>query len=106
SGDRPILEQRARSQTIPRRLSQRARILLASADGASTKQISAELGLSRTKVQRWLDRYETEGLAGIEHDRPRTGRPRRITPGVEDEIMRITLETQAPRGTGWSSRLL
>src|SRR5688572_22901730 len=106
SGDRPILEGWVRSRTISPRVVQRAHILLASADGSSTKQISTELGLSRTKVQRWLDRYEAQGLEGIDHDRPRTGRPRRITAGVEDEIARITLETQPPHGTHWSSRLM
>src|SRR5688500_1785010 len=106
SGDRPILEGRVRSRTLPPRLTERARILLASADGASTEQISTELGLSRSKVQRWLDRYEAQGLEGIDHDRPRTGRPRRITSDVGDEIVRITLETQPPHGTHWSSRLM
>ena len=57
-------------------------------------------------VQRWLNRYEAEGLAGLE-DRPRPGRPRtRITPEVEAEIVRRTLEEDPPSGTHWSTRLM
>ena len=106
AGDRPILEQWAESGTHPARLARRARILLASAAGHATNQISAELGLSRTNVRRWLDRYEAKGLAGIDHDRPRTGRPRRITADVEWEVVRMTMETEPPRGKRWSTRLM
>ncbi len=33
-------------------------------------------------LKRWLDRYEAEGLEGLD-DRPRPGRPREITPEIE-----------------------
>ncbi len=84
-----------------------------SAPGSSSARLAAcragpagKYSLSLPTVQRWLNRYEAEGLAGLE-DRPRPGRQRtRITPEVEAEIVRGTLEEAPPRGTHWSTRLM
>ena len=45
-------------------------------DGASKSDIAAELGLSRFKVARLLDRARATGLVRIELDSPRRDRPR------------------------------
>ena len=104
--DRPTLERMARSRTAPQRMVERARIVLLSADGNAASLICAHTGASRPKVQRWLDRYDAEGVAGIVEDRPRPGRPRRITPEMEGWIIRQTLEGSPPLGTHWSTRLM
>ena len=96
----------ARSQTLPQRMVERARIVLLSAEGEAASAICARTGVSRPKVQRWLDRYDAEGVAGIAGDRPRPGRPRRITPEMEAGIIRKTLEGSPPLGTHWSTRLM
>jgi len=80
--------------------------VLASADGKPGSAICREVGVSHPLVRRWLDRYDKEGLPGIQKDRPRPGRPRRITPAMEAEIIRRTLETEPPVGTHWSTRLM
>ncbi|MDK1039839.1 MAG: helix-turn-helix domain-containing protein, partial [Actinomycetota bacterium] len=56
----------------------------------------------------WMRRYEAEGLGGIECDRPRPGRPRKITRKVEEEIVqKTTNEDPAPEeSTHWTSRLM
>ena len=82
-GDREILEQYVRARTTPRRVLERARIVLASADGLAGDAICALLDVSRPTVSRWLDRYDAEGAAGLLADRPRTGRPKQITPAME-----------------------
>jgi transposase len=105
-GDRETLERWIRSRTTPQRLVERARIVLASADGVPAHVISGEVATTRPTVQRWLDRYEAEGLAGIEEDRPRPGRPRRITAAIEAEVVRRTLHERPPEGTHWSQRLM
>jgi hypothetical protein len=56
-------------------------------------------------VQRWLDRYEADGIKAL-GDLPRSGRPRKITPEVEAQVIRKTLEEAAPNGTHWSTRLM
>ena len=56
----------------------------------------------------WLDRYEAGGLAALRADRPRSGRPKRITLAEEEAIVRRTTQTPPPagRGTHWSTRLM
>jgi transposase len=87
---------------------ERARIVLASADGISGFAIAEQLGVSRPTVSRWLNRYDEVGLAGLVRDRPGRGRPARLTPEFEAEVVRRTLETKpAPEvSTHWSTRLM
>ena len=103
SGDRATIEQWLRSRTAPQRQVERARIVLGAADGLSGHVLSERLQVSRPTIQRWLDRYEADGIAGLE-DQPRSGRPRKITTSVEEEVVRKTLEEKAPSGTHWSTR--
>ena len=106
-GERALLEGWARARTSPRRLVERARIVLASADGHSGDAICVMLGVSRPTVSRWLDRYKAEGAAGLRADRPRSGRPKRISPEQEAKIIEATLRTAPPDGgTHWSTRVM
>lgn len=105
-GDRAELERLVRARTTAQRVAQRARVVLASANGTSGNQICAEVGVSRVSVVRWLNRYDAEGIAAVLSDRPRSGRPRRITPEIEAEIVRRTLHEEPPSGTHWSCRLM
>ena len=105
-GDREELESWVRARKTPRRRVERARIVLGSADGLSARALRREVGVSLPTVKRWLDRYEAEGVAGLE-DRPRRGRPRTsVTAEVEAEVVRRTLEEDPPSGTHWSTRLM
>jgi transposase len=105
-GDRRRLEQLVRSRTTAHRVVERAQIVLASAAGTSGNTICAQLQVSRPTVSRWLDRYETHGVVGLEADRPRAGRPKTITIAEEAAIIDRTLRTAPPSGTHWSSRLM
>lgn len=106
-GDIRTLEQWVRSRTMPQRLVERARILLAAHKGLSSYAIEEQYGYSRAKTRRWLDRYQADGLAGVEMDRPRSGRPRTVmTSEFEAEVVRRTLHTKPADATHWSTRLL
>ena len=105
-GDRKTLERWIRSRTTPQRLVERARIVLGPAEGGPANVISEEVGTTRLTIQRWLDRYEEEGIPGIKEDRPRPGRPRTITEEVEADVIRRTLHEKPPQGTHWSQRLM
>jgi transposase len=107
-GDRARLQRVTRSRTTPQRVVERARIVLSSAAGESGTAICATLGVSRPTVTLWLDRYEAEGFAGLTSDRPRSGRPKRLTPADEAAIVHRTLHTKPPpaRATHWSTRLM
>jgi transposase len=106
--ERQILKSWLRSRTLPRRQVERAQILLAAARGESSRSIAEEVGVARGTVLQWIRRYEAEGLEGIERDRPRSGRPRKITPVVEEAIIQKTISESPPPevATHWSSRLL
>ena len=107
-GDRSRLERLTRSRTTPYRIVERAQIVLASADGEPGSAICQQLGISRPTVTCWLDRYDSDGLSGLLTDRPRSGRPREITPDDEAAIIDRTLHTKPPLGesTHWSTRLM
>jgi len=105
-GDRKRLERLTRTRTTPHRVVERARIVLASAAGDSGNTICEVLGVSRPTVTLWLDRYEAAGLAGIMSDRPRSGRPKRLTPDDEADIVHRTLHTSPTSATHWSTRLM
>ena len=68
-----------RSPSVPAGLARRARMVLLAADGAPVRHIGPLVGVSRTVVRDWLDRFRTHGLAGLQ-DQPRPGRPRRFSP--------------------------
>src|SRR3954451_5716328 len=101
---RTTLEYWTRCSTVSAGHVERARIVLAIADGAGTSATARSLGVSRPTVIKWRERFLALGLDGLS-DRPRSGRPKRID---DSQIIAATLE--APPGalavTHWSSRLL
>jgi transposase len=107
-GDRARLEGLARARTTPQRVVERARIVLASAAGHSGSAICQALEVARPTVTLWLDRYEHAGLDALLTDRPRSGRPKRISPADEQAIVERTLHARPPAdvATHWSSRLM
>src|SRR5712664_37226 len=82
----------------------RAAIILLSAMRLSVSEIVQRLGLSRPTVTHWLRRFDRSGVAGL-LDRPRSGRPARIS---SDVLRHISMVVSArPRdlgipGTRWS----
>lgn len=68
-----------RRPSVAAGLARRARIVLLAAEGVPIRQIGPLVGVSRTVVRDWLDRFRTLGLAGLQ-DRPRSGRPRSFSP--------------------------
>lgn len=67
-----------RSRTAPVRLVERARIIALAQQGVRVPAIAAELGISEPVVRRWLERFNTGGVAGLA-DAPRSGRPATYT---------------------------
>src|SRR5215203_3112203 len=102
--DRVTLEYWTRCSTVPAGHRERARIVLAIADGAGTSATARVVGVSRPTVIKWRDRYAASGLAGLD-DHPRAGRPKTIDDAA---IIAATLEVppSSLAVTHWSSRLL
>jgi transposase len=72
-----------------------ARIVARSWDGERVEAIAKEVHCHPQTVRRRLHRFEVEGIEGL-GDRPKAGRPRRLT--VEDDSQLIALVRQAPPG--------
>jgi transposase len=97
AGDRPRLAKLASSRAAPYQQVIRARIVLAAAGGHSNNAICRRLGVSVDTVRCWRGRYADQGLAGLT-DRPRCGRPPRLTPLQVAEV--TALACQLPAETG------
>jgi transposase len=102
--DRVVLESWTRSRTVPAGRRERARIVLAVADGSGTSAAARQLGVSRPTVIKWRDRFAADGIAGLD-DEPRSGRPKLVDDAA---IIAATLEPPPDKlgVTHWSSRLL
>jgi len=65
SDQRKELESLVRAPTTPQRSVQRARILLACADGLSQQEAARQVGVRRRIVTKWCGRFRKLGLAGL-----------------------------------------
>ena len=72
-----------------------ARIVACSWDGQRVEAIAQELHCNSQTVRRRLHRFDTEGIEGL-GDRPKPGRPRRLT--AADDSQLIALVSQPPPG--------
>jgi transposase len=102
--DRQELERWARGRSTPLRLMERARIVLAAAEGVTNKEISKRLGMPPNKVGRWRRRFAEAGLEGIRNDRPRGAR--KPNAALTRRIIETTTQSRPPGRTHWSSRTL
>ena len=101
--EREVLERWARRPKSAQALALRCRIVLAAADGQSSKEIAAGLGCTASTVGRWRGRFARRGLDGL-HDEPRPGKPCSIGDADVERVIVKTLEEQPPNATHWSTR--
>src|SRR5512140_2095779 len=103
--ERRTLQGWATRRKNAQRLALRARIVLACAEGRSNTAVAARLGISRTTVRKWRDRFLAARLDGL-GDEPRPGVPRTITDAQVEEVVVRTLEEVPEGATHWSKREL
>lgn len=75
----------------------RCDMILWSNAGLSPPRIAERVRFSRRNVTRYIQRYEAEGLPGL-NTKPRSGRPRRVTAEYETKLLRAV--EQEPRALG------
>ena len=97
------LRQLAKSRTTSVRLARRAQIVLLAAQGKHNDMIALELGIGRVQAGRWRERYAQGGLAAIEQDLPRGGRPATVDAA---KIVHLTTQSAPKTATQWSTRTL
>src|SRR3954467_14488570 len=78
--DRTILQQVARSETLPWYQVRRARTVLAIAAGQRTAAVASPLECGVGTVRRPCRRYSDAGVSGLLDEPHRTGRPARTSP--------------------------
>lgn len=100
---RAELEAIARSTRTPAGLVQRARLILALAEGASYSELTARWGVAATSISRWKRRFAARGISGLQ-DALRSGRPDRLAPAVEARILALTQQPPPAPLTHWSVR--
>lgn len=101
--ERSELEGLARAGKTGQALAQRARIVLAAAQGLENKAICIEVGASANTVGKWRQRFAACRLDGL-YDEPRPGAPRQIGDDEIAETVRMTLEATPADATHWSLR--
>ena len=79
--ERAVLERMARAEKLPFQDVQRARIVLYAAEGLHDTEIAARLDTTPGIVGKWRRRFAEHRLEGL-RDKPRSGRPRRFSPGA------------------------
>src|ERR1700728_250814 len=101
--DRVQLDAIVADRNAPQKHVWRAQIVLLTADGCRTAEIMRDVGVSKTAVWRWQERYMADGIAGVLRDKTR---PSRIPPLEAQTVARVVAATQTdPPGetTHWTA---
>ena len=102
--ERSQLQSFARSRSLPASLSNRARIVLSSADGEPNNLIAERLDLTKATVGKWRSRFIDRRIPGL-YDDVRPGKPRSIDDERVAQMIKTTLHTKPANGsTHWSVR--
>lgn len=105
ASDRVELERLQRASSAPAGLSRRARAVLLLAGEVAGAEVARLTGYTPIQVSRIRRRFAEEGLAGL-MDRPRSGRPPRLTEAKSARIVALTLKAPPKGLTHWSTREL
>jgi transposase len=101
--ERQTLKTWASRPKSTQQLAQRARIVLACADGLDNTVVAAKLGVTTQTVGKWRRRFVERRLDGLA-DQPRPGAPRTVTDQAVERVITKTLETKPKNATHWSTR--
>ncbi len=103
--ERETLDRWVQRRTTAQALAQRARLVLAAAEGMSNKAIVTRLRVTRQTVTKWRQRFQRERLDGL-LDEPRPGAPRTIRDADVERVITLTLESTPKDATHWSTRAM
>src|SRR5688572_20754066 len=95
---RKELEALARSMCVEARLVQRAKIILLAAQGVSNAEIGRRIGCHVDTVRQWRQRFAEDGRVITLDDRPRSGRPARVTAATRCDVVKLACDKPAHHG--------
>jgi transposase len=102
--DRGVLTAWTRAGKTPQRVVRRAGIVLLAAEGSSTRDIAARLGVSTRTVALWQRRFKGGGPAALLRDAPGRGRKASVTAAANGRLR--TLLAMPPPAGRWTVRAL
>jgi transposase len=95
-------------QTQEARVFRRAQAVREVVAGHHVNTVSATFHLANSALRKWVQRFAQEGPQGL-LDRPRSGRPRKVTRELEDHLKRLVDDDplqHGARASQWSCREL
>ena len=105
SRQRSAVEAILRKSTTPQGVALRAKIVLGLMDGCSCYAVSSRLGCNVHTAYAARDRFLERGVDGL-GDRPRTGRPGKISADEVRRVLNMTMHGLPPEATRWSLSLM
>ena len=93
----------SKSTSMPHGLVQRARIVLACADGLSNKAVAERVRTTPQTVGKWRRRFIEQGIEGL-HDEIRSGRPRIYDDEPVAGLINRVLQEKPHDANTWSVR--
>jgi len=103
--EQEMLQQWSRRPKTVQSLAQRARLILACAEGQSNIAIAKRYNVTHQTVGKWRTRFLHKRLDGL-LDEPRPGTPCRLSDKEVERVLTMTLETTPKNATHWSTRSL
>jgi transposase len=95
----------SKAGTTEQRRAQRARAILASAQGLDLPEVVRQSGLSRQNCSKWRVRFVAKRLPGLQ-DRPRAGRSLTISPELRLKVTALACTTPQDGSNAWTLRKL
>ena len=104
--DRRELERWVKSRSVGDKPKLRARMVLMTADGLSTKEIMATLNVSNPTLNKWRNRYLESGIEGLKKGKTRPSRIPALATEKVQEVLSLTLTGKPVAATQWSCRTM
>src|SRR5260370_27052536 len=103
--DRTALERLLRSPHTPQGVANRARIVLAAAEGLSNQQIAERLHISSVTVGKWRVNYYHWRISGLQGFKP-AGRPSKYNSNLEQRLRSLLCQRPWNGKKRWTVRVL
>jgi transposase len=103
AADRTRLEAVVADRNSPQKHVWRVRIVLLTADGCGTTEITRRTGKAKTAVWRWQERFMLEGVGGLLRDKTRPSRVPPLAPEVAECVVALTLADPPGETTHWTA---
>ena len=106
AADRARLEAIVAARNSPQKHVWRARIILLTAAGLGTVEITRRSGKSKNCVWRWQERFMQEGVAGLLRDKSRPSRIQPLGAKVAQRVVALTQTDPPGETTHWTAGMM